>query len=40
MEHDWVVILLTVGKYPRVKTLRRLVFPQAPSPIITNFLVV
>ena len=29
---------LTVGKYPRVKTLRRLVFPHAPSPIITNFL--
>lgn len=32
-------MLLTVGKYPRVKTLRRLVFPQAPSPIITNFLI-
>lgn len=30
--------ILTVGKYPRVNTLRRLVFPQAPSPMITNFL--
>ena len=30
--------LLTVGKYPSVNTLRRLVFPQAPSPIITSFL--
>lgn len=29
---------LTVGKYPSVKTLRRLVLPQAPSPIITSFL--
>jgi hypothetical protein len=29
---------LTVGKYPRVKTLSRLVFPQAPSPIMTSFL--
>ena len=29
---------LTVGKYPRVKTLRREVFPHAPSPIITSFL--
>jgi hypothetical protein len=27
-----------VGKYPRVKTLRRLVLPQAPSPIMTSFL--
>jgi hypothetical protein len=27
-----------VGKYPNVKTLSKLVFPQAPSPIITNFL--
>ena len=28
----------TVGKYPSVKTLRRLVLPHAPSPIITSFL--
>lgn len=38
MESRCLVMLLTVGKYPRVKTLRRLVFPHAPSPIITNFL--
>ena len=30
--------VLTVGKYPNVKTLSRLVFPQAPSPMITSFL--
>lgn len=29
---------LTVGKKPRVKTLRRLVLPQAPSPMMTSFL--
>jgi len=29
---------LTVGKYPSVKTESRLVFPQAPSPMITSFL--
>lgn len=29
---------LTVGKYPSVNTLSRLVFPQAPSPIMTSFL--
>lgn len=29
---------LTVGKYPSVKTLSKLVFPHAPSPIITSFL--
>jgi hypothetical protein len=29
---------LTVGKYPSVNTLSKLVFPQAPSPIITSFL--
>jgi hypothetical protein len=28
----------TVGKYPRVKTLSRLVFPHAPSPMMTSFL--
>lgn len=28
----------TVGKYPNVKTLKRLVLPQAPSPMMTNFL--
>lgn len=28
----------TVGKYPKVKTDSKLVFPQAPSPIITSFL--
>jgi len=30
--------MLTVGKYPNVKTERRLVLPQAPSPIMTSFL--
>lgn len=30
---------LTVGKYPRVKTLSKLVFPHAPSPMMTSFLV-
>lgn len=30
--------ILTVGKYPKVNTLRRLVLPQAPSPMITSFL--
>ena len=29
---------LTVGKYPRVKTLSNEVLPQAPSPMMTNFL--
>lgn len=29
---------LTVGKYPSVKTLNRLVLPQAPSPMMTSFL--
>ena len=29
---------LTVGKYPRVKTLSSEVLPQAPSPMMTNFL--
>ena len=29
---------LTVGKKPRVNTLSRLVFPQAPSPMMTSFL--
>jgi hypothetical protein len=29
---------LTVGKYPNVNTLNKLVFPQAPSPMMTNFL--
>ena len=33
-----VYVRLTVGKYPNVKTLSRLVFPQAPSPMITSFL--
>lgn len=28
----------TVGKYPSVKTLSKLVLPQAPSPIMTSFL--
>jgi hypothetical protein len=28
----------TVGKYPSVNTLSRLVLPQAPSPIMTSFL--
>lgn len=28
----------TVGKYPSVKTLSRLVLPHAPSPMITSFL--
>lgn len=28
----------TVGKYPRVKTLSRLVLPHAPSPMMTSFL--
>lgn len=28
----------TVGKYPSVKTLSKLVFPQAPSPMMTSFL--
>lgn len=32
--------ILTVGKKPRVKTLSRLVFPQAPSPTMTSFLFV
>jgi hypothetical protein len=27
-----------VGKYPNVKTLRSEVLPQAPSPMMTNFL--
>jgi hypothetical protein len=30
--------ILTVGKYPNVKTLNKLVLPQAPSPIMTSFL--
>ncbi len=30
---------LTVGKYPNVNTLKRLVFPQAPSPMMTSFLI-
>ncbi len=29
---------LTVGKKPRVNTLSKLVFPQAPSPMMTSFL--
>ncbi len=29
---------LTVGKYPKVKTLNKEVLPQAPSPMMTNFL--
>lgn len=31
---------LTVGKYPKVKTLNKEVFPQAPSPIMTSFLAI
>ena len=31
-------VLHTVGKYPRVKTLRREVLPHAPSPMMTSFL--
>lgn len=31
-------IVLTVGKYPSVKTLNKLVLPQAPSPMMTSFL--
>jgi hypothetical protein len=30
--------VLTVGKYPSVKTLSKLVLPQAPSPMMTSFL--
>jgi hypothetical protein len=28
----------TVGKYPSVNTLSKLVLPHAPSPMMTNFL--
>jgi hypothetical protein len=31
-------MVLTMGKKPRVKTLSRLVLPQAPSPMMTSFL--
>jgi hypothetical protein len=30
--------VLTVGRYPSVKTVKRLVFPQKPSPVMTSFL--
>lgn len=34
----WQGRALTVGKYPKVNTLNKLVLPQAPSPIMTSFL--